>query len=101
MRQLYEIKLNKYQGPYPDTPPPRDGEVLQSPAGTVFKGKTTLDTTQISVESQKSVCQSGVDGNQCNLVVTLLPNNLDVRVSKAERLFYDCKFQSCLRLTEE
>ncbi|KAE8749359.1 hypothetical protein FOCC_FOCC003873 [Frankliniella occidentalis] len=95
-QQLSEIKSNKYPGQYPETPV---SGAAPSPSGSVFKGKLALDISQSSADSLKPVSRP-VDSLP-NLVVKLMPQNLDVLVSKAERLFYNCKFQHCLKLTED
>lgn len=110
LRQLYEIKLNKYQGPFPDprsvklgaitSPSPTLLSGTASSSSPIFKSKLILDTSQGSPDSLKQA-PSLAEDCQPNLVIKLIPTNLDVLVSKAERLFYNCRFQSCLRLTEE
>lgn len=101
VRQLYEIKLNKYQGPHPDDSHPAKVIAVPSTPGLVLKGKLSLDITEDPIESQKPASAPLYGETQSNCVVKLLASNLDVLVSKAERLFYNCKFQSCLKLTEE
>ncbi|XP_034233878.1 cell division cycle protein 16 homolog isoform X2 [Thrips palmi] len=103
VRQLYEIKLNKYQGPYPEgSHPSKTVAVPPSPSpGLALKGKLSLDISDDHTGSQKPTSTPLYAELQTNSVVKIMANNLDVLVSKAERLFYNCKFQSCLKLTEE
>ncbi|KAJ1520995.1 hypothetical protein ONE63_004065 [Megalurothrips usitatus] len=103
LRQLYEIKLNKYQGPYQLAPRPLEIGTITSPNPTdqPFKAKWALDISQSPCDPQKQPTPQLLFDNPDNLVVKLLPTNLDVLVAKAERLFYNCKFQSSLKLTEE
>lgn len=101
LRQLYEIKLNKYQGPFPDSSHPSKIVAVPPSPGLTMKGKLALDVSEDLVESQKHSTTPLCGELQSSYVLKLLANNLDVLVSKAERLFYNCKFQSCLRLTEE
>ncbi|XP_066253498.1 cell division cycle protein 16 homolog isoform X1 [Euwallacea similis] len=112
MKSLYELRLKKYHTPTPHLPPPvtvmnqpvenTPGSVNSLPASPYIQLPTSISTPMIPSnvgknDQNKMQVDTVIDAQ----IVAKLQCSLELLVSQAEVLYYNCDYQNCLKLTEQ
>lgn len=100
---LYKSKLKKYHIPgntmitasYAQINPPIFNNVLEGSLNILLNTKTHKKD-----DNTKDITEKMHTENQENIYLMRLQNSLDLIVTEAERLYYDCDYTRCSMLTE-